>query len=191
MPSLVDAYGGSDETITRRRLYVGAVALFVGAVVFANGLARVTAGGLQGLGFSDATSLTVGIAFAAMAVPVVGAALHRWVPFDRRLRSAAAAGILLAALAVAAFVVTTPPSGPSGLAGLSPLVVAAYLVGTLVALWSPLVAAGLAERDRRPDRPVGSTSVVRETRQVRADRQVPADGGQEDEQLAFLLDQDR
>lgn len=190
MPRLGDAYDEATDEWNRRRLYFGAVLLFVGAVVAAPGLARVTAGVLQAGGVAEAMAVSLGIAVAALAVPIAGAALLRWVPANRQARTAGAAGVVLATVAVAAFVVLVPPAELAGPASVPTIVVVTYLAGALLALWSPIVAAGLAASgapsgSSRPD-----TAFVRETRSIRPGGKVPADGGEEEEQLAFLLDRD-
>lgn len=188
MPSLGDAYDEAADEWERRRLYFGAALLFVGAVVAAPGLASVLAGGFTTLGVPETTAVTFGIAVAALAVPIVGAALLRWVPSDPRFRTAGAAGVVLSAVAVAAFVVSVPAGGQAGLGSVPLAVAATYVVGALLALWSPILAAGLAASDGGQSRP--KAAFVRETRSVRPGGRVPADGGEEDRELAFLLDQD-
>ena len=186
MTSLGDAYDEATDEWERRRLYFGAALLFVGAVVAAPGLARVLAGLLTAVGVAEGTAVTLGIAIAALAVPVVGAGLFRLVPSNRQARTAGAAGVVFAAVAVAAFVAGSPADGTLG--AVPPVVIATYLAGVLLALGSPVVAAGLAGGETRSRRP--STTFVRERRTVSPRGQVPADGGEEDQELAFLLDQD-
>lgn len=184
MPSLGDAYDEATDEWERRRLYFGTALLFVGAAVAAPGLANVLAGAFAALGFAAATATTLGIAVAALLVPFAGAALLRWVPATPRFRTAGAAGVVLSTVAVAAFVASNPAD-----LGSVPLAVAAtYAAGALLALWSPVLAAGLTARDGGRSRP--STAFVREKRSVRPGGRVPADGGQEDQELAFLLDND-
>lgn len=190
MPRLGDAYDGAADTRSRRRLYLGAALLFVGVVVAAPGLAAVTATVLGVVGVGEAPAVSLGIAVAGLAVPVVGAGLFRWVPAGRRARAAGASGVLLSSLAVAAFLVTVPPGTLTGPGSVPGVVVLTYVVGTLLALWSPIVAAGLAAgRTNRPA-PRSTTAFVRSSRPARPGGQVPADGGREDEQVAFLLDRD-
>lgn len=190
MPSLGDAYDEAADAWEGRRLYVGAALLFVGAVVAAPGLVGVVVGALTAAGVGEGTALTVGIAVAGLAVPVVGAGLLRWVPSTSRIRRAAAAGVLLSALAVAAFVVTVPPDSLASAPRVPAAIVVAYLAGAMLALWSPIVAAGLAASESRSTTST-DTAYVRQTRSVRPRGRVPADGGKdEEEQLAFLLDND-
>jgi MFS family permease len=183
MPSLGDAFDEATDEWERRRLYFGTALLFVGAVVAAPGLASVLAGAFSAAGVAEATAVTLGIAIAALAVPFAGAALLRWVPSSPQFRTAGAAGVVLSTVAVAAFVAL----GPADLGSVPLAVVATYVVGALLALWSPILAAGMAAGDRGSSRP--STAFVRERRSVRPG-QVPADGGEEDQELAFLLDND-
>ncbi|MDZ7702212.1 MAG: hypothetical protein U5J98_09205 [Halobacteriales archaeon] len=186
MPSLGDAYDEASDEWERRRLYFGAALLFVGAAVAAPGLARVLAGVLTLVGVAEATAVTLGIAVAALAVPIAGAALLRWLPADRRARTAGAAGVVFSAVAVAGFVAAAPADG--GLASVPSIVLATYGAGVLLALGSPVVAAGLAGSEARPSRP--STAFVRERQTFSPSGRVPADGGEEDQELAFLLDND-
>lgn len=190
MPSLGDAYNEAADAWNRRRLYLGATLLFVGAVVAAPGLVRVTAGVLEAVGVAEGTALVLGIAVAGLAVPVVGGGLLRWVPTTSRLRATGAAGVVLAALAVAAFVAAVPPSGVTGVGSVPVLVAVTYVVGAMLALWSPIVAAGLAAGDNRHDRPRPASSFVRERRSIQPGGRVPADGGEEEQEIAFLLDRD-
>ncbi len=183
MTSLGDTYDEATDEWERRRLYFAAALLFVGAVIAAPGLASVLAGVFGALGVADATAVTLGIAVAALLVPFAGAALLRWVPSAPQFRTAGAAGVVLSTVAVAAFVAL----GPTALGSVPLAVVVTYVVGALLALWSPVLAARLAAGDGGSSRP--STAFVRERRSVRPGR-MPADGGEEDQELAFLLDQD-
>ena len=189
MPSLSDAYEEAAGAWARRRLYVGAALLFVGAVVAAPGLVGVVAGIMGALGVGEATALATGISVAGLAVPVVGAVLLRWVPSNRRIRVAAASGVVLAAAAVAGFVVTVPPGSLAGPASVPLVIVVTYGIGAMLALWSPVVAAGLAAVEPRPSGR-SPTAYVRQTRSVRPGGRVPADGGRDRDQLAFLLEND-
>lgn len=190
MPSLGEAYDGAGDNWSGWRLYLGATLLFVGAVVVAPGLAAVTETVLAAVGIGQATAVSLGIAVAGLAVPVAGAGLIRWVPASRRIRTVGATGVLLVSLTVAAFLLVVPFGSVSGLGSVPGVVVLTYLVGALLALGSPVVAAGLAagETDRQPSR--SSTGFVRSSRPAQPGGQVPADGGREGEQLAFLLDRD-
>lgn len=188
MPSLGDAFDEAKGAWERRRLYFGTALLFVGAVIAAPGLASVLADGFAAAGFAESRAITLGIGVAALAVPFAGAALLRMVPADRQFRTAGAAGVVLSTIAVAAFVAGGPIEGPASLGSVPLAVGATYVVGALLALVSPALAAGLAGDDSSRTRP--STAFVRETRSVRPGGQVPADGGEEDEELAFLLDRD-
>lgn len=189
MPSLGDTFDHATDAWDRRRLYLGAAFLFVGVAVAAPGLARVTAVALAAAGVAEPTAVTVGVAVAGLAVPVVGAALFRWVPSTPRLRATGAAGVVLATFAVGGFVAIAPTAGLTGLGTVTVLLGAIYAIGVVLALWSPVVAAGRARRER--DRRERTTTFVRETRQVRPRSRVPADGGEEERQLAFLLDNDK
>lgn len=186
MPSLGDAYDEATDEWERRRLYFGAALLFVGAVVAAPGLASVLAGALTAVGVTEGTAITLGIAVAALAVPLAGAGLLRLVPANRQARTAGAAGVVFAAVAVAGFIAAAPADGTLG--SVPAIVIATYAAGVLLALGSPVVAAGLSAGDTKPSRP--STPFVRERRSVRPGGRVPADGGEEDQELAFLLDND-
>lgn len=190
MPSLGDAYDGAEDEWERRRLYFGAALLFVGAAVAAPGLARVTAGALQAVGVASSPALALGVATAALAVPLVGAALHRWLPSSQRFRAAAAAGVLLSTVAVAAFLLAVPPAQLTGPGAVPAAILVTYVAGALLALWSPIVAAGLAASDDGRDHAVSSSAFVRSSSPARPGGHVPADGGQEEQQLAFLLDND-
>lgn len=189
MPSLGDAYGGSADAATRRRLYLGTALLFVGAVVAAPGLVRVTAGGLVALGFDEPTALSLGIALAGVAVPVAGAGLLAWLPAGPRLRAAAAGGVLLATAAVAAFVAFVPPASLADPGGFTAALAVVYALGALAALLSPVLAAGLAAAGRGTGERA-TAAFVRETTTGPPGRRVPADGGDEGEQLGFPLDED-
>lgn len=189
MPSLGDAYGGAADEWERRRLYLGAALLVVGAVVAAPGLVRVTAGVLVALGVPEPPALAIGLAMAGLAVPVVGAALFRWVPADRGLRAVGAAGVLVSALTVALFVTTVPPTALAGPADVPLGLLVVYAIGAMAALFAPVVAAGLAAEER-PGRRTGAPSspaFVRE-RPSRGGARVPADGGDDRQELTFLLD---
>ncbi len=184
MPSLGDAYEGARDEWERRRLYFGAALLFIGAAVAAPWLA----GALSAVGVAEGTALTLSVVAAGLAVPLVGAALLRYQPVNRPARTAGAAGVLLAAVAVAGFVATAP--GESGLAGVPLIVLVTYAAGAMLALGAPVAAAGLAAEaaPRRTSRP--DTAFVRQRRTVQPRSRVPADGGSEDQELAFLLDND-
>ncbi|MFB6354545.1 MAG: hypothetical protein ABEJ92_10730, partial [Halobacteriales archaeon] len=93
MPSLGDAYDEAADAWERRHLYLGAALLFVGVAIAAPGLARAATRVLRAAGFAPGTALTLGVAVAAIAVPLVGAALLGWLPTTPRLRTAAAAGV--------------------------------------------------------------------------------------------------
>ena len=187
MPSLGDAYEGAKDEWERRRLYFGAALLFVGAAVAAPGLASVLAAALGAAGVAEGTAVTMGIAIAGLAVPLAGAALLSYQPANRQARTAGAAGVLLAAVAVAGFSATSSADG--GLVSVPVIVLATYGAGVLLALGAPVVNSGLAaQADGRPSRP--ETAFVRERRTVRPSSRVPADGGSEDQELAFLLDND-
>lgn len=190
MTRLGDAYDEAADAWSRRRLYFGAALLFLGAVLAAPGLVGVTVGMLEAVGVGSETALVLGIAVAALAVPVGGASLLRWIPAGARIRTGGATGVVLSAVAVGAFIIQVPPGGVTGPESVSTLVAAGYLLGALLAIGSPIVAAGLAanDRPRRTSRP--STTFVRERRTVQPRARVPADGGEDEEQLAFLLDQD-
>ncbi len=186
MPSLGDAYDEATDEWERRRLYFGAALLFVGAVVAAPGLASVLAGVLTAVGVTEGTAITLGIAVAALAVPFAGAGLLRLVPANRQARTAGAAGVVFATVAVAGFIASAPADATLG--SVPVIVVVTYGAGVLLALGSPVVAAGLSAGDTGPSRP--STTFVRERRSISPRGQVPADGGEEDQELAFLLDND-
>ena len=189
MPSLGDAYGGAADEWARRRLYLGAALLVVGAVVAAPGLVRVTADLLVALGAAPASALALALALTGLALPVAGAGLLRWVPADRPLRAVAAAGVLVAASCVALLVVTVPPASLAGPADLPGVLLGVWVVGTLAAFLAPVVAAGLAA-DGRPARRTRSTTsagFVR-SRPSRPSGRVPADGGDDARELSFLLD---
>lgn len=198
MPSLGDAFDGATDARSPRRLYLGAALLFVGAVVAAPGLASVVTVVLAAVGAPTGQAFTLGVAVAALAVPLVGAGLLQGVPATRRLRTTGAAGVALATLAVAAFLASTHATGPADLGPVSPLIWVPYVVGVLVALWSPIVAVGLDAADAVGSKPVARMttsrssrpSFVRSSRPSRPRAGVPADGGEEDGQLAFLLDND-
>lgn len=190
MPSLGDAYSDAADAWSGRRLYVGAALLFVGTVVAAPGLVRVTAQALEFAGVATATSLWFAIAVAGLAVPLVGAGLLRSVPSSRRLRAVGATGVCLAALAVAAYLVAVPPGSATTPGGTLTVVLLVYVTGALLALWSPIVAAGFAADGRR-ERAAGSSTFVRDRSPVRPAGRVPADGGEDEQQLAFLLDREK
>lgn len=190
MPSLGDAYGDAVDAWSRRRIYLGAAFLFVGAVVAAPGFVRVTARALEFAGVADATALWFAIAVAGLAVPLVGAGLLRAVPSSRRIRVVGATGVCLAALAVAAYLVAVPPGSATTPDGPLTVIALVYVAGGLLAMWSPIVAAGLAAGGRR-QQAAGSSTFVRDRTPVRPAGRVPADGGEDEEQLAFLLDREQ
>ncbi len=191
MPSLGDAYGGSAGAPARRRLYLGTALLFVGAAVAAPGLVRVTAGGLVAVGFAESTALSLGIALAGVAFPVAGAGLLARIPAGPRLRAAAGGGVLLSTVAVAAFVAFVPPASLADPGPAVVLLAGAYALGALAALFGPVVAAGLAAGATGPtDRGRSTPAFVRDSTAGPPGRRVPADGGDEGEQLGFPLDED-
>lgn len=189
MPSLRDAYDDAAGGSPARRLYLGAGLLFVGIAVAVPGLVRVTTEVLAMAGVGEPTARWGAVAVAGLAVPMVGAGLLAQVPSSRRLRAVGAAGVLLSTAAVAGFLAAVSPEALAGVASVPWPIVLAYAAGAMLALWSPVVTAGLVATDTR-EQAVTTTAFVRDASPARPRGRVPADGGKEEEQLAFLLDRD-
>lgn len=191
MPSLGDAYGGTTAEWARRRLYLGAALLVVGAVVAAPGLVRVTADVLVALGTTPAVALALALALAGIAFPVIGAGLLWWIPSSQAIRAVAGGGVLVATVAVATFVAVVPPASLAGPADVPFGLLAVYGLGALAALLAPVVAAGLAGEGHpgRRGKSLSRTAFVRD-RSSRPASRVPADGGDDSQELDFLLEDD-
>ena len=192
MDSLSETFGSRTVSGRRRRLYLGAVLLLVGLVVAALGLANVATGLFAGLGVPSAFATKLGLVLAGLLAPVVLVALLARLSPGTRLRIAAGVGVLFAALSLPLFWLSAP-AGWQGDPGTLPLeTLGVYLVGVSLAFFAVVTAAAVGvvtKTERR--RPTGSSQrrpAGRGQGSGMVGEPQSADGGEEDDDLAFPLD---
>lgn len=172
-----DGTGGRSGWGRHARLGVALGTLVAGIVVFTTGAAKVGADAVRTLGVApDFAVVVAGGGAAVLPLVVVGAVLVT-VEADRRFQRIALGGgtLALGGIGIAA---VSPTSV------VNPVVIGLYGLGSLLLLWS-LVGGVLAVTRSRSgsDRPT-----VEYTRTGPTDAALPSDGGEEDDDLEFPLD---
>lgn len=159
------------------RLGVALGTLLAGIVVFSSGAAKVGADALRATGVAPDFAVVVAGAVAAVLPLVVVAAVLVTIEAERPFQRIAFAGAIVAVGGIAVAAVTPAPFA-------TPVVVGLYGLGSLLLL-SALVGGILAVSRSRSDldRPM-----VEYTRTGSTDRVLPSDGGEEDDDLEFPLD---
>lgn len=204
MASLEDVHGGTESRL--RRLYLGVGLLLAGTPVAALGLLGAVPAALSTVGIAGPAALRAGVAAAGLLAPAALLAVLAFVPARAGVGATGAVGAGVAALAVAAFALAVPADRLGDPGAVPLLAIAPYAAGVLVAAVS-LVAAATAAA-------VGDGSAVGRSetspaarmrsrvgswtrraaggevayRRSEAQRTTPTDGGDADDGLEFLLD---
>lgn len=197
MGSLGETYGGSPILSDRHRLFVGTGLLLTGTVVAALGFVNVATGVFSALGLAEPAALKAGVALAALLVPGLFAGSLLYLRADRPIRLVAAGGLTAAVLAIALFLFTVPADAFATAIAVPFPIVGLYVLGAGVTVWAPIGAVAAAVTDDHA--PSSTWAGVDRTSRTPANRRspggmpggrTPADGGQEDDDLRFLLDDD-
>lgn len=168
------------------RLGGGFGVLVAGLVVLASGSANVAVRGTQALGIGPDVAREIGYAIGAVIPLVVLVGVTTTVGTADRYRRFAFGGISVAVSAIAVGLGTTAGIG-------DPVVTGLYGIGVTVAV-GMLFLGGL--ESLRSDRPSSTRPTIEYERNRPAGRSragdgpLPADGGDEDDDLAFPLDEE-
>lgn len=191
MESLDDTFGPRVPTGSRRtRLLVGAGLLLGGVPLSAfllHGWLLDRLAGPLGAGPAAQTAIALGGLF----VPVAFAAAVLRLPASRPVKLSAVAGVVLATISAALFLITVPTGAFR--AGTIPASVAIpYLLGTVMAAGAPLatIAAAVAAESTSTSRPTAWAGPNALDDRPRVGTVRSTDGGREPDRLAFLLDED-
>lgn len=193
MDRLGEPAGDRSILSDRWRLYLGTALLLVGGLVAVLGFVRVAVGVFATLGLDAIVARQAAIALGAVLLPALFAGSLLAIPAAREIRMAAGAGLTVAILSVALFLFTVPATAIAPTLDVPVSILALYTLGAAVAIWSPLgAAAGALVTDDAASRQAPHGSLGTSTRRRRSasmgpDR-IPADGGRENDDLTFLLD---
>lgn len=179
MERLDEAYGGSSA----RRLYLGTALVLGGVALFGLGGLKVVEDALMMLGVPGEQAVKGSVTIMGVVVPVALVGLLAVLPPNRSFRRVAGVGAAMCIVSVGAFWLAVPAANvpveiPLALLG-------SYGVGVLVVLFG-LIGTGAAGVDTTPT----SGPTVSYQRTSQPSRQVPADGGTEEQDLSFPLEDD-
>lgn len=177
MERLDEAYGGPSG----RRLYFGTALLLGGLVLFGLGGVKVVGDALTLFGVSSEQALKGALTIMGVLIPVALVGLLAILPPNRSFRRVAGVGAAVCIFSIAAFWLAVPAASVPVEVPL--VLLGAYGLGVIVVLFG-LIGTGVAAVDTAPDR--GPT--VSYQRSSQPSRQVPADGGTEEQDLSFPND---
>lgn len=174
-----DRSGGTDGDWRRvARLGGGFGVLVAGFVVLGVGSANVVTRAIETVGIANGMAREFGFATAAAIPPIVLVGVIASIETQSRYRRLAIVGIGLATIGIAVGVGT-----PSGIG--DPLVTGIY--GTGIAMAVATLFSGVLE-SASSNRSPSARPTTEYRREAPIDRTLPADGGSEDDDLSFFLD---